>query len=171
MIGEELLPVEVRCQHSQPVTVALTHMSPENGAVCEDLPKLADALGVEDEDIMLSLPAQVVSTRVAHLLVPVIDREIVAKAQPDSQRLRHILQAADGEECYLYCLDDSELPSSIAHARFFNPAQEVVEEAATATAAVPLACLLLRYGIAGNRKTLFIEQGYEMKRPCVLGAC
>jgi trans-2,3-dihydro-3-hydroxyanthranilate isomerase len=167
-IGGEILPVEVRCRHSQPVTVALTHMSPVYGAVCEDLPKLADALGVEDEDIMLSLPAQVVSTGIAHLLVPVIDREIVAKAQPDLQQLRRILQAADGEGCYLYCLDDSELPSSIAHARFFNPAQGVVEEAATATAAVPLACLLLRCGIAGNRKTLFIEQGYEMKRPCVL---
>jgi trans-2,3-dihydro-3-hydroxyanthranilate isomerase len=167
-IGGELLPVEVRCQHSQPITVALTHMSPVYGAVCEDLPKLADALGVEDEDIMLSLPAQVVSTGIAHLLVPVIDREIVARAQPNPQRLRRILQAADGEGCYLYCLDDSELPSSIAHARFFNPAQGVVEEAATATAAVPLACLLLRYGIAGNRKSLFIEQGYEMKRPCIL---
>ncbi|WP_353065573.1 PhzF family phenazine biosynthesis protein [Tunturiibacter psychrotolerans] len=50
----------------------------------------------------------------------------------------------------------------------FNPSQGVVEEAATSTAAVPLACLLLKYGIAANRKTLFIEQGYEMKRPCVL---
>jgi predicted PhzF superfamily epimerase YddE/YHI9 len=67
-----------------------------------------------------------------------------------------------------YCLDDSESPPSIAHARFFNPAQEVIEEAATATAAVPLASLLLRYRIAGNRNSLFIEQGYEMKRPCVL---
>jgi trans-2,3-dihydro-3-hydroxyanthranilate isomerase len=140
----------------------------ESFCLWKNLPKLADALGVEDEDIMLSLPAQVVSTGIAHLLVPVADREIVAKAQPDSQRLRHILQATDGEGCYLYCLDDSELPSSTAHARFFNPAQGVVEEAATATAAVPLACLLVRYGIAGNRKTLFIEQGYEMKRPCVL---
>jgi trans-2,3-dihydro-3-hydroxyanthranilate isomerase len=145
-IGGELLPVEVRCPHRQPVTVALTHMSPVYGAVCEDLPKLADALGIKAEDIMLSLPAQVVSTGIPHLLVPVIDRE----------------------GCYLYCLDGLELPSSIAHARFFNPAQEVVEEAATATAAVPLACSLLRDGIAGSRKTLFIEQGYEMKRPCVL---
>lgn len=167
-IGGELLPVEVRCQHSQPVTVALTHMSPVYGAVCEDLPKLADALGVKTEDIMLSLPSQVISTGVAHLLVPVIDREIVAKAQPDPQQLKRLLQEVDGEGCYLYCLDDSELPSAIAHARFFNPAQGVVEEAATATAAVPLAGLMLRYGIAGNRKTLFIEQGYEIKRPCVL---
>ena len=167
-VGGELLAVEIRCQHSQPVTVALTHMSPVYGAVCEDLPKLADALGVKTEDIMLSLPSQVISTGVAHLLVPVIDREIVAKAQPDPQQLKRLLQEVDGEGCYLYCLDDSELPSAIAHARFFNPAQGVVEEAATATAAVPLACLLLRYGIAGNRKSLFIEQGYEMKRPCVL---
>jgi trans-2,3-dihydro-3-hydroxyanthranilate isomerase len=167
-IGGELLPVEVRCKHSQPVTVALTHLSPVYGAICEDLPKLAEALRVEDEDIMLSLPAQVVSTGIAHLLVPVTDREIVAKAQPDLQRLKRILESVGGKGCYLYCLDDSESPSSIAHARFFNPTQGIVEEAATGTAAVPLACLLLRYGIAGNRKTLFIEQGYEMKRPCLL---
>jgi trans-2,3-dihydro-3-hydroxyanthranilate isomerase len=167
-IGGECLPVEVRCEHRRPVTVALTHLSPVYGAICEDLPKLADALGVEAEDIMLSLPSQVVSTGVAHLLVPVTDREIVAKAQPDAQRLKRLLQEVDGEGCYLYCLDDSELPSSIAHARFFNPGLGIVEEAATGTAAVPLACLLFRYGIAGNRKTLFIEQGYEMKCPCVL---
>jgi trans-2,3-dihydro-3-hydroxyanthranilate isomerase len=167
-IGGECFPVEVRCQYRRPVTVALTHLSPVYGAICEDLPKLADALGVEAEDIMLSLPSQVVSTGVAHLLVPVTDREIVAKAQPDAQQLKRLLQEVDGEGCYLYCLDDSELPSSIAHARFFNPGLGVVEEAATGTAAVPLACLLFRYGIAGNRKTLFIEQGYEMKCPCVL---
>jgi trans-2,3-dihydro-3-hydroxyanthranilate isomerase len=167
-IGGELLPVEVHCRHSQPVKVALTHMSPIYGVVCEDLPKLAHALGVEDEDIMLSLPAQVVSTGIAHLLVPVIGREIVAEAQPDPQQLKRLLQEVDGEACYLYCLDDSELPSSIAHARFFNPALGAVEEAASGTAAVPLASLLFRYGIAGNRKTLFIEQRYEMKRPCVL---
>jgi trans-2,3-dihydro-3-hydroxyanthranilate isomerase len=167
-IGGEFLPVEVRCEERQPVAVVLTHLSPVFGAICEDLPKLADTLGLEEEDIMLSLPSQVVSTGVAHLLVPVTDREIVAKAQPDAQQLKHLLQEVDGEGCYLYCLDDSESPSSIAHARFFNPARGVVEEAATGTAAVPLACLLLRYGIAGNRTTLFIEQGYEIKRPCVL---
>jgi trans-2,3-dihydro-3-hydroxyanthranilate isomerase len=43
-IGGELLPVEVRCEHSQPVTVALTHLSPVFGAICEDLPQLADDL-------------------------------------------------------------------------------------------------------------------------------
>jgi trans-2,3-dihydro-3-hydroxyanthranilate isomerase len=167
-IGGELLPVEVRCEHGQPVTVALTHLSPEYGAVCEDIPKLADALGVEIEDIMLSLPAQVISTGIAHLLVPVTDREMVAKAKPDSQRLRSILQTVEGEGCYLYCLADSESPSSVAHARFFNATPGMVEEAATGTAAVPLACLLLKYGIVMSGKTVFIEQGYEMECPCVL---
>jgi trans-2,3-dihydro-3-hydroxyanthranilate isomerase len=167
-IGGECLPVEIRCENRKPVTVSLTHLTPVYGAICEDLPKLADTLGVKEEDIMLSLPSQVVSTGVAHLLVPVTDREIVAKAQPDAQQLKRLLREVDGDGCYLYCLDDSESPSSIAHARFFNPMRELVEEAATGTAAVPLACLLLRYGIAGSRKTLFIEQGYEMQRPCVL---
>jgi trans-2,3-dihydro-3-hydroxyanthranilate isomerase len=168
-IGGVLLPVEIRCEHGQPVTVALTHSSPLYGSICENLPDLANALGLEDEDIMLSLPAQVVSTGISHLLVPVIEREIVAKVQPEARRLRRILRAVNGEGCYLYCLADSESTSSIAHARFFSATPGVEEEAATGSAAVPLACLLLRYGIVVTGKTIFIEQGYEMNCPSVLG--
>jgi trans-2,3-dihydro-3-hydroxyanthranilate isomerase len=167
-IGGVLLPVESRCEHRQPVTVALTHSSPLYGSVCEDLQDLANALGLEGEDIMLSLPAQVVSTGISHLLVPVIDREIVAKVQPEAQRLERILRAVNGDGCYLYCVADSESTSSIAHARFFNATPGVEEEAATGSAAVPLACLLLRYGIVMSGKTIFIEQGYEMNCPSVL---
>jgi trans-2,3-dihydro-3-hydroxyanthranilate isomerase len=167
-IGGELLPVEVRCEQRQPATIGLTHPSTKYGTVCEDLPKLADALGVEIEDIMLSLPAQVISTGIAHLLVPLTDREIVAKAKPDPQRLRRILETVEGEGCYLYSLADSESPCSVAHARFFDGTLGMVEEAATGTAAVPLACLLLKYGIVMSGKTVFIEQGCEMECPCLL---
>jgi trans-2,3-dihydro-3-hydroxyanthranilate isomerase len=166
-IGDGLLPVEVRCEGQQPVSVVLTQASPQFGNVCEDLPALAEALGLEIDDLSHSLPAQVVSTGAGHLLVPVRNREAIVRARPDAQRLAKILKAASGEGCYLYCLDPVS-PSSVAHARFFNPTMGIVEDSATGTAAGPLVCLLVSHGIVDDGATVVIEQGYEMERPSIL---
>jgi trans-2,3-dihydro-3-hydroxyanthranilate isomerase len=166
-IGDSLLPVEVRCEGQQAVSVVLTQSPPEFGNVCEDLPGLAEALGLEIDDFSHSLPTQVVSTGAGHLLVPVRNQGAIARAHPDAQRLAKILKAVGGEGCYLYCLD-SVLPSSVAHARFFNPTMGIVEDSATGTAAGPLACQLVSHRIVKDGSTMMIEQGYEMKRPSIL---
>lgn len=166
-IGDDLLPVEIRCEDGQPLSVVLTQSAPEFGNICEDIPSLAEALGVTKEGLSLSLPPQVVSTGAGHLLVPAQNRSVVANARPDTQRLGRILKAVGGEGCYLYCLDPVS-PSSIAHARFFNPTVGIVEDSATGTAAGPLACQLVKHGIAKNGTEVVIEQGYEMKRPSLL---
>jgi trans-2,3-dihydro-3-hydroxyanthranilate isomerase len=166
-IGDSLLPVEIRCRGQRIASVVLTQSPPEFGNICEDIPGLAGALGLEKEDISQSLPTQVVSTGAGHLLVPVRNRAGVVGAHPDSQRLAKILKTSGGEGCYLYCLDPV-LPSSAAHARFFNPTMGIVEDSATGTAAGPLACQLVRHGIAKENTTIIIEQGYEMKRPSLL---
>jgi PhzF family phenazine biosynthesis protein len=166
-IGDSLLPVEVRCDGQQPVSVVLTQSPPQFGNVCEDVPGLAEALGLEIADLSHSLPAQVVSTGAGHLLVPVRNQGAIARAHPDAQRLAKILKAVGGEGCYLYCLDPV-LPSSVAHARFFNPTMGIVEDSATGTAAGPLACQLVSHRIVKDGSTMMIEQGYEMKRPSIL---
>lgn len=166
-IGDSILPVEVRCEGHQPVSVLLTQSPPEFGNVCEDIPGLAEALGLKLDDLSHALPAQVVSTGAAHLLVPVRDQGAIARAHPDAQRLAKILKAVGGEGCYLYCLD-AVSPSSAAHARFFNPTMGIAEDSATGTAAGPLACQLVSHGIIEDGSTVMIEQGYEMKRPSIL---
>lgn len=166
-IGDNLLPVEVRSEGQQLMSVVLTQSPPQFGNICEDVRGLANALGLEIDDLSLSLPAQVVSTGAGHLLVPVRNRAAIARAHPDAQRLAKILNAVDGEGCYLYCLD-AVLPSSAAYARFFNPTMGIVEDSATGTAAGPLACQLVSHGIVKDRSTITIEQGYEMKRPSLL---
>jgi PhzF family phenazine biosynthesis protein len=150
-IGDSLLPVDIRCKGQQPVSVVLTQSPPEFGNICENVRGLAEALGLEKEDLSESLPAQVVSTGAGHLLVPVRNRGAIVRAHPDPQRLARILKEVDGEGCYLYCLDPV-LPSSAAHARFFNPTMGIVEDSATGTAAGPLACQLVRH--ASSRSPL-----------------
>ena len=166
-IGDSLLPVEIRCEGHQLISVVLTQSPPEFGNICEDSRGLAEALGLEEEDLAQLLPAQVVSTGAGHHLAPVRNRAAVIRAQPDSQRLGKILKAVGGEGCYLYCLDPVSL-SSAAHARFFNPTMGIVEDSATGTAAGPLACQLVKHGIVKDGATITIEQGYEIKRPSLL---
>jgi PhzF family phenazine biosynthesis protein len=167
-IGDCLLPVEVHCEGEQVVSVIMTQSRPIFGNLCEDGRGLAESLGLKEGDLMpQSFPAQVVSTGAAHLLVPVRDREAIVRASPDAQRLAKLLQAVGGEGCYLFSLEPV-LPSSVAHARFFNPTVGIVEDSATGTAAGPLACQLVARGIAKDGATVTIEQGYEMGRPSLL---
>lgn len=167
-MGDELLPVEVRCKAGRPTAVILTQSAPVFGGTAKDVGELAAALGLERKDVDVErLPAQVVSTGAGHLLVPMRSREVIARAHPDSQRLAKVLRDAGGEGCYLFSLDTAE-PGSTAHARFFNPTVGIVEDAATGTAAGPLGCQLVRHGIAKEGVALTIEQGYEMKRPSLL---
>ncbi len=167
-IGERLLPVEIQCEGQRLARVVLTQTPPLYGSICEELPALAQSLGLEETDLMTeSLPAQVVSTGAAHLLVPVRSRAAVEKARPDVAQLARILQIVGGQGCYLFCLYPVS-PSSIAHARFFNPTVGIVEDSATGSAAGPLACQLVAHGIVKHGATVIIEQGFEMERPSLL---
>jgi PhzF family phenazine biosynthesis protein len=166
-IGDRVLPLEVRCQGGELSAVVLTQSPPQFDKVCTDHSELAAALRLEIEDILTRLPAQVVSTGAGHLLVPVKSVAAIGRARPDAERLARLLKSVDGEGCYLYSLETVS-PSSIAHARFFNPTMGIVEDAATGTAAGPLACQLVSHGIARDASALLIEQGYEMNRPSIL---
>ncbi len=174
-IGDRLLPVEIHCEGQRVASVVLTQTPPVYGSRCEDVSALARSLGLEEHDLMPQLlPAQVVSTGAAHLLVAVRSREAVGRACPDVAQLATILHAIGGQGCYLFCLDtaspSSTAPSSssTAHARFFNPTAGIVEDSATGSAAGPLACQLIAHGIAKDGDTVVIEQGYEMQRPSLL---
>jgi PhzF family phenazine biosynthesis protein len=77
------------------------------------------------------------------------------------------VRALDGEGCYLFTRDTVR-PDSVAHARFFNPTLGIVEDAATGTAAGPLACQLVAHHVADDDSALRIEQGDAMGRPSVI---
>jgi trans-2,3-dihydro-3-hydroxyanthranilate isomerase len=166
--GERLLPVRITCESGRLVSVAMSQAAPEFGRVCGDTATLASALNVPASALAIDqLPAQVVSTGVAHLLVPLRDRATVDAARPDFDRLRPILRDLDGEGCYLFTRDTLD-DRSIAYARFFNPTLGIVEDIATGTAAGPLASQLVAQRVANDDSTLRIEQGYALGRPSII---
>lgn len=169
-VGPRLHSVEIRSDGGAPTSVALTQEAPVFGrrATARARTALAAALRLESTDIDdLTLPIQVVSTGPAHLMVPIRDRDAIARARPDMEALTVVLASLGAQGCYLASLDPIS-PKAVAHARFFNPTDGLYEDAATGSAAGPLACHLRAHGIIAEGSTVLIEQGYALGRPSML---
>lgn len=162
------LQVTITRSAGQLVSVDMAQRPAQFGAICQDIEALAAALGLKANDVATGhLPAQVVSTSAAHLLVPIRDRSAVDRARPDTPRLASILRDLDGEGCYLFSRDTVDT-DAIAYTRFFNPTLGIVEDVATGTAAGPLAAQFVQHRLAGRDSLLRIEQGHAMGRPSVI---
>jgi trans-2,3-dihydro-3-hydroxyanthranilate isomerase len=106
------------------------------------------------------LEPQVVSTGVAHLMVPLRDPAALAGAAPDRAAVRALLEPLGAIVMYLAAID---LDEGVARARgFFLDPAALTEDPATGSAAGPLlAYLRERDGI----DELTVHQGVEMGRP------
>ena len=165
-IGGRVLPVEIAGLNGRPEAIVMEQAPPRVGRTVTDRDELARALGLEPggPDLLDDVPAQVVSTGAAHLLVPVRDRAVVDRARPDAPRLAAALAQVDGQGCYLYCLDPVD-PAAVAHARFFNPTVGISEDPATGSAAGPLVSRLVAHGLVPDGAPVLVEQGHAMGRP------
>ncbi|HEV2271558.1 MAG TPA: PhzF family phenazine biosynthesis protein [Steroidobacteraceae bacterium] len=126
---------------------------------------LAEALGLQVEDVLTTPAPRPAHTGAAHLLVRVRDAATVDRAAPRHERLYAVLHATSAEGCYVYA-HDRTAPRT-AYARFFNPTVGLWEDAATGTAAGPLAAYLAAENLLRNDE-LAIEQGVKMGRRSIL---
>ncbi len=159
LLGGRVLPVEVERRDGGELWVTMTQAPPELRESVEDGAALAQALGLESAALQTPLsPAQVVSTGAAHLMVPVRDREVLSRLQPQPRLLAELLRACGGQGLYAFTLE-----GGAAYARFFNPTVGISEDPATGSAAGPLACFLRARGaLPGDALT--VHQGLELSR-------
>ena len=82
--GGRILPVEVKGRGGRPDAILIEQARPEFGRTVTDRDELAAALGFEvpAADVFGDVPAQVVSTGAAHLMVPARDRAVVDGRDP-----------------------------------------------------------------------------------------
>ena len=164
-IDGRVLPVEIRSERGRVATVGMAQADPAFGAVVGKISPLASALDLGDAELAVGrLEAQVVSTGVPHLLVPVRDLGALSRARPKPEQLAAYLRSIGAQGCYLFCLDplDSRAP---ARARFFGPNVGIAEDPATGSAAGPLAAYLVTNRLASEERPVIIEQGQAMGRP------
>lgn len=121
---------------------------------------VAVALGLDPSELDPELPAQVVSTGLPHVLVPLRDQVALANPRPSYDALADLLRPERALTAYLAVCDSER---GLAQARaFFLDRATVAEDPATGSAAGPLCAYLhARAGVS----RLEIEQGVAMGRP------
>jgi trans-2,3-dihydro-3-hydroxyanthranilate isomerase len=141
----------------------MTQLAPEFGPEFGDRDLLARATGLSPEDLHPALPAQVVSTGLPPLIVPVRDVATLRRATLDRLAAAEACERSGGDELYLFAVHDGGVT-----ARFFGPTESIREDAATGSAAGPLGAYLADRGLAGMPGTVVIAQGEQIGRPSYL---
>lgn len=162
--GAGLQPVEVKCSEGGEGAYASVLQEPAVLGPEVDAAEALVTVGLELAVAAPSLPPQVVSTGLAHLLVPVAEAGALARAVPAPAELAGLLERIGAAALYLF---HHEPGAERARARMFSSLVGGGEDPATGSAAGPLCAYLAER--AGVRR-LEIVQGVEIERPSRLVA-
>ena len=155
------VPVEVDLERG---FAWMTQQRPVIGEEFADRRVVAEAAGLEPDDLHPDLPMQVISTGLGPLLVPIRDEATLRRAERYEPGCRRATAASGGECLYLFAIrGDGEVM-----ARMFDASFGVGEDPATGSAAGPLGVYLASRGLAGMPGEAVISQGEMVGRPSFL---
>jgi trans-2,3-dihydro-3-hydroxyanthranilate isomerase len=119
--------------------------------------ELLEALGITES----VLPVEIYRNGPRHVLVTLESIEALSKLDPDHRALARFPDMATN------CIAGS---GDHWRNRMFSPAYGVVEDAATGSAAGPIAIHIARHGLGAYGRHIEITQGVEIGRPSPMGA-
>ncbi len=130
---------------------------------------LAGCAGIEPDDVVVAAHRPLMASVGNSFVVAEVTADALTRAVPDIARFREAVKTypalgANRLPLYLYAHDGNRL-----RARMFSPLSGTVEDAATGSAATPLAALLLSL-TSDKARRYDIVQGVEMGRPSLLHA-
>ncbi|MFM9105180.1 MAG: PhzF family phenazine biosynthesis protein [Chloroflexota bacterium] len=114
-----------------------------------------------------TLPVEIYDNGMVHVYVGFESRDQVRALHPDPYDLATIARERGIPTIGIVCFAGT---GADWKSRMFSPAAGVSEDAATGSAAGPLACHLYRYGLIEPGVDIEIRQGREIGRPSVLHA-
>lgn len=123
-----------------------------------DATEVLAAVGLDGADAHPTLPVQVVSTGVAHVMVPVAGPEVLARCRARLAGLQAITGRTGAVVLYVVARDGDEVRAR----GFFEDPLGAIEDPATGSAAGPLCAYL--HAREGDRAVV-VRQGEEMGRP------
>jgi trans-2,3-dihydro-3-hydroxyanthranilate isomerase len=168
--GVGVLPVEIACTSGVVAQVTMTQRAPQFLAVlpADDVGQLAKGLGLDPQDIVhTGLPAQLVSTGLAQLMVPVRSLAAVQAIKLELGLLQTVCERYDTHSIYVFTRE-TMTASAHVHTRLFAPLAGVSEDPATGSASGALGAYLVRHRVFGGDAAVICmenEQGYELGRP------
>ena len=170
--------VEVRVERNGAGTEprAVTIAAPQPLSLGAEMPVelLAGCVGLAANDVVVAAHRPIVASVGNSFVIAEVAAAALSRAAPDISRFRSAVEIfpALGPRrlpLYLYARDGQTADSVRLRARMFSPLSGTVEDAATGSAATPLAALLLSLGKDSERR-YDITQGVEMGRPSLLAS-
>ena len=155
---------------------AVTIAAPQPLSLTAEMPVdlLADCVGIAPGEVVVTAHRPVMASVGNSFIVAEVTAEALTRAVPDIARFRHAVTqyAPTGMgpkrlPLYLYAHAGRSGDRARLRARMFSPLSGTVEDAATGSAATPLAALLLSL-TADQERHYDIVQGVEMGRPSLL---
>lgn len=144
----------------------MTQMAkPEVIDVVIDIRELHDIMGIDPAAPQPSLPAEVVSTGLPDIIMPVADVGTLNSLRPDMARLAALSQRLNVTGVHAFALSTD---GYTAHVRNFGPLYGIDEESATGTANAALTHYLVHHGISSAPGECRFLQGEAMRRPSVI---
>jgi trans-2,3-dihydro-3-hydroxyanthranilate isomerase len=168
-LGLGVFPVEVVFLGGKPALVKMEQRSPEFLGVYGEMELLARLLSIPLEKLdLLKGPAEVVSTGLPFLIVPLTSQRALSETKINPSILETVAQEVDTSLIALFTMDGME--GNRIRARVFAPFHGVPEDPATGSAAGCFGAYLIKHGLIKGEPvtTVEIEQGLEMRRPSLI---
>lgn len=131
---------------------------------------IAETVNLPVSTISTKYPMQYVSTGTPFLIIPLTSLKALQQAQPNGSLILQTLQNQLTKKIVLLSTETINHDSDV-HVRMFAPDVGVIEDPATGSAAGPIGAYVEQYNLL-QRDTkgepVFIEQGYELRRPSQL---
>jgi len=172
-LRNSILPVDLITDGSGRTDRAvMTQEEARHGEVFQDKAKLAKALGLTVEDIHPDLPAQVFSTGLPGLIVPLTSLSAIQRVTLNVGLFNEICRSMSVTGAEVFTLETLD-KAHHAHVRNFDPLVGILEDPATGSMAGALGAYLLAnsvfpYEFDASTTHMVIEQGYEMGRPSLI---
>lgn len=171
--GVGTLPVDlITNSDGETNRAVMTQDEARHGEIYPDTAALAGALGLDAEDMHPDLPAQVFSTGLPGLVIPVATLDAIQRISLNVGLFNEICRAMSVTGGEVFTLETLDAAHQV-HVRNFDPLVGVFEDPATGSMAGALGAYLLSHRVfeyeeEASTTHLVIEQGYEMHRPSLI---
>ena len=168
-LGLGIFPVEVVFLGGEPVLVKMEQRSPEFMGAYAEVELLARLLSLPLEKLnLLKGPAEVVSTGLPFLIIPLTSQRALSQAKINPSILETVAQELDTSLVAPFTMEG--MGGNRIRARVFAPLHGVPEDPATGSAAGCFGAYLVKHGLIKGEPltTVEIEQGMDIHRPSLI---
>lgn len=141
---------------------------PTFGQIIPHSKQIAEILQIEESDLMIQYPIQLVSTGLPSVIVPLQNLDAVKRCSIHHDKFQRFLDHHVKASLLVFA-PEAEKKENNLRVRVFMDDPGFLEDPATGSANGNLAGYLLEHNFFADSKIQYrVEQGYEMKRPSLL---